>query len=355
MGNKSMLSGWSLPPEDLPKTPRWWTGGYLFPGGGATLFWNYQSGRYEFYRPPGTLVGSGVIRWERTELVGNGPIGAFREPDSGVVFLQDLAADRLIWRHACRACGGSMSVSDDGSVFAFVGADGLEVWDTRADRRLFQEARRIRPFTAKCAVSRDGRRVAWNQVETAVVRDLDSGQEQTVPLDGPIGHLQFSPDSERLLTVTTRTISLWKATAGRTIWSRPTDAPGFVNGRWSPERHALLLEHGYMATEVLDADTGERLAWFEALTRVVSPVRAEVYDNDLRGKGVASATHWERRSVPPPRPDAAADRPRLSRSRAGRRALSRARLGALCRKWHCGTALPVCAAVEEAAWAGTHG
>jgi len=56
-------------------------------------------------------------------------------------------------------------------VFAFVGADGLEVWNTQADRRLFQEVRRIQPGVAQCAVSRDGRRVAWNQVGTAVVRD----------------------------------------------------------------------------------------------------------------------------------------------------------------------------------------
>ena len=55
-----------------------------------------------------------------------------------------------------------------------------------------------------------------------------------------------------------------------------------------------------MATEVLDEDTGERLAWFETLSRVVTPVRAEIYDNDLRGKGVTSATYWERRSVPHP-------------------------------------------------------
>jgi hypothetical protein len=58
---------------------------------------------------------------------------------------------------------------------------------------------------------------------------------------------------------------------------------------------------------VLDADTGERLAWFEALSRVVTPVRAEVYDNDLRGKGVVSTTHWERRPVPQPDEEPAAE------------------------------------------------
>ena len=60
MGNKSMLSGWRLPPEDLPKTPRWWTSGALFPGGGAVFFWNHQSGRYELHKPPESLVASGA-------------------------------------------------------------------------------------------------------------------------------------------------------------------------------------------------------------------------------------------------------------------------------------------------------
>jgi len=165
----------------------------------------------------------------------------------------------------------------------------------------------VRPYITQCAVSRDGRRVAWSQIETAVVRDLDTGGEQTIPLDGPIRQLQFSPDPARVLTVTTRTISLWKTAAERAMWSRPTDTPGNVVSRWSPERHALILEHGYLATEVLDGDTGERLAWFEALTRVVTPVGAEVYANDLQTKAVASATHWDTRPVPPPDEDPAED------------------------------------------------
>jgi hypothetical protein len=246
-----------------------------------------------------------VLRRYGQNLIGDGPIAAFSDPDSRFLFLQDLAADRLIWRHACPSCW-DMSVSEDGSVFAFIGADGLEVWDTRADRRLFHEARRIRPLVAQCALSRDGHRLAWNQVETAVVRDLDSGREQTVVLDGPIRQLQFSPDPEQLLTVTTRTISLWKAMAGRTIWSRPTDTLGGVRSRWFPQRHALLLEHGYLATEVLDWNTGERLAWFEAPSRVVTPVRAEIYANDLRTRWAVSATHWETRPVPPPDEEPAA-------------------------------------------------
>ena len=297
MANRSMLSGWRLPAEDLPRIPHWWNDARLFPGGGAVFFYYMRSGRYELEKPPGTRVGSGIVPSDGYNLVGDAPIGVFYAPGSGSVFLQDLAADRLLWRHACGTCL-DVSVSVDGSVLAFIGADGLEVWDTRADRRLWKEARRT--YVTNCAISRDGRRVAWNQVETARVRDLESGREQTLPLDGPVSDLMFSPDPDELLTVTTRTISLWKAMAGRTIWSRPTVMPFPAQLRWSRERHALIFGSGYQGTEVLDWETGERLALFELLSGVVTPVTGEVYDNDLRGKGVGNVTHWERRAVPQP-------------------------------------------------------
>lgn len=299
MGNASLLSGWRLPPEDRPATPRWWDIGWLFPGGGAALYWQAQSGRYEFARPPDKRVGGGEIRFSDKMLVGDGPLGLFIAPDSSVVFLYDLEANRLVWTHTCRTCR-DISASYDGSVIAFIDADGLEVWDTKRDRRVFQETARIRPFVSLCAVSRDGRRVAWNQIENAIVRDLDSGREDTVPIDGPIRQLQFSPVPERLLAITTRTIKLWNTAAGRAVWSRATDAPSTVLSRWSSERRALILQHGYIATEVLDSDTGERLAWFETQSRVVSPVEAELYANDLRKKAVVSAKSWEYRPVPEP-------------------------------------------------------
>jgi tRNA A-37 threonylcarbamoyl transferase component Bud32/WD40 repeat protein len=299
MGNRSLLSGWRVPPEDLPKTPRWWRYGRLFPGGGAALAWDGKTGRYELRKPPDKPVAGGVLPFANVVLLGDGPLAAFTAPDASAVFVQDLEAGRQLWRHACQACR-DISASYDGAVFAFVDADGLEVWDTRRDRRVFQEARRIRPLGSECSVSRDGRRIGWTQIDTAVVRDLDSGREQTFALDGPIRQLQFSPDPERLLTVTTRTTSLWNTATGRALWSRASDDSSSVISRWSSERRAVILEHGYISTEVLDADTGERLAWFEELSRAVTPVEAEVYANDLSWKGVASATSWEMRPVPPP-------------------------------------------------------
>jgi WD40 repeat protein len=299
MGNASLLSGWRLPPEELPATPRWWNSGVMFPGGLAALRWDKDTGRYEFLKSPDKVAAESVLQFRDVQLVGDGPLGAFTTVDANGVFLQDLVAKRLLWKHACHACR-DISVSYDGSVFSFIDAAGLEVWDTKHDRRLFQETARIRPFLSESAVSRDGRRVAWNQTDTAVVRDLDSGREQTIPLDGAIRQLQFSPDPEQLLTITTRTIRVWNLAERRAVWSRTNEAPSLVTSRWSTERHALILEHGFLATEVLDVDTGERLGWFEVLSRVVTPVEAEVYTNDLRAKAVASETSCDYRLVPQP-------------------------------------------------------
>jgi hypothetical protein len=65
--------------------------------------------------------------------------------------------------------------------------------------------------------------------------------------------------------------------------------------------------HGFNATEVLDVGTGERLAWFGALSRAVTPIRAELYSPDLRVKSVVAQTTWDIRPVPQPEETPAAE------------------------------------------------
>ena len=67
-----------------------------------------------------------------------------------------------------------------------------------------------------------------------------------------------------------------------------------------------MLAHGLSATEVLDAASGERLAWFQGLSRVVTPVLAERYYPDLRIEGRLETT-WDFRSLPRPDDTAAAE------------------------------------------------
>ena len=316
LNNASVLSGWRLPPDDTPRTPRWWTTGFLSASGRSALLLNFVSGRFELFKPAGTLFASGVRSLgHMTRLVGDGPAVAFIAGDSSAVVLRDLKQDQVLWQHPCRACW-AFSVSEDGSRLAQVGADGLEVWDTRADRRIFQETRRARLVgmggTSEAGdgitLSGDGRRLAWTFVAKLFVRDLDSGKELTLPLDGAALGLRFSPDAARMVAVTTRSTTLWDTGTGRAIWSVANDLPDLLDWIfWSPDGRALLLFHGWSATEVLDTGTGERLAWFQTLNRAVTPIRAEYHSPDLKVKSVAAATTWDTRSVPQPDESPAAE------------------------------------------------
>ena len=56
---------------------------------------------------------------------------------------------------------------------------------------------------------------------------------------------------------------------------------------------------------MLDASSGERLAWFQVPGRTVT-VAAELYSADLRVKAVTTQTSWEIRPVPQPDEETAA-------------------------------------------------
>jgi tRNA A-37 threonylcarbamoyl transferase component Bud32/WD40 repeat protein len=304
MNNASALTGWRVPPDSTPKTPRWWTGGFQSSSARAAVLFDTVSGRFELYKPagtPGTLFASGVRSFgNKPRLVGDGPAVVFLSSDQSAAVLHDLKRDRVLWQHPCRVCV-DLSVSEDGSRFAQSGADGLEVWDTRGDRRIFQETKRRRLDATECTLSRDGRHLAWTFVDKLIVRDLDSGKELELPLEGADLGLSFSPDMARLVTVTTRSTTLRDTETGRTIWSVANEGPEMVEWIfWSPDGRALSLMHGFNATEALDVGTGERLAWFQALNRAVTPVLAELYTPDLRLKSVAAEKTWDTRPVPQP-------------------------------------------------------
>src|SRR5262249_41763043 len=144
------------------------------------------------------------------------------------------------------------------------------------------------------------RGLAWGFVDKVVVRDLDSAHELAVSVEGALRGFLFSPDGSRLLIASTRSTALWEAATGRAIWSVPSDVPEDVDVGWSSDARAILLRYGWAALEVLEATSGERLAWFETLGPPVTPVRASIWQRDLRTQSVVSATGWEIRPVPPP-------------------------------------------------------
>ncbi|MGO9829207.1 MAG: hypothetical protein ACLPJH_03635 [Myxococcaceae bacterium] len=138
-------------------------------------------------------------------------------------------------------------------------------------------------------------------VDKLILRELDSAKELALPLDGAVLGLGFTPDMARFVIVTTRSTTLWDTGTGRLIWNVANDLPDLVQRIFcSPDGHALIVAHGLSATEVLDMGTGERLGWFQALNRAVTPVLAELYSPDLRVKSVAAETTWDVRPVPQP-------------------------------------------------------
>jgi serine/threonine protein kinase len=298
--NRSTLNEWRLPAEDLPKAPRWWTYGALSKTGRSALLLNGFSGRYELSRPVGTPIASGAQPLGVVPLiVGDGPEAAFITRDFDAVVLCDLEKDRVVWRRPCRECK-SLAVSDDGSRLVQVGLGaGLEVWDTRNDRRLFEESSRVRVLT-QATISPDGRFLAWNTLDALTIRDLSSGQEHTLPVNGWVRGLEFSPDASQLVIVTSGSVTLRETATGREIWKVREDVSEPVAVNWSPDRLSLILRQTWSVTEVLNVATGERLARFQALSRAVTPVVAELYSPDLRVKAVSALTTWEIRPVPPP-------------------------------------------------------
>jgi hypothetical protein len=152
------------------------------------------------------------------------------------------------------------------------------------------------------ALSGDGRRLAWSSGEKLFVRDLDAPAERSISLDSSIRGVAFDGDGRALMSVTIQTATLRESSTGRVIWSVANRAPDFASCQWSPDGRMILLRHGWHATSVLDARSGERLAWFPTFSRPVSAVHAEQYSPDLSIKAVVTETRWAHRPVPPPDP-----------------------------------------------------
>src|SRR5262249_28594962 len=159
----------------------------------------------------------------------------------------------------------------------------LEVWDARVDQVLFTEKVRLAGQRTALSLSPDGRRVAWTEAALAHVRELDSGQERTFQVDSPGTRGSFNPDSRRLAAITSGSLTLWDAGAGRALWSVPyITSETRSTPRWSVDAGAFLVWDG-LGTDVFDAHGGERLARFPASEAMASVIRP-----DLRAKLIAS-------------------------------------------------------------------
>ena len=185
--NGATLNGWRLPPPEVPTHHAGsWEIPVIFSSSGRLLYLaDHRTSQYELYGPGDELLARrphSVDVANRPELAGDRPVGAFWDNGKGESMVLDYEQGRVLWARPCRICMG-VGISADGSRVVHIGpVDRLEVWDTQANRLLFKEVERVGPRQdAHCNLSPDGRRVAWSQGRTVIVRDLDSGKELELP------------------------------------------------------------------------------------------------------------------------------------------------------------------------------
>jgi tRNA A-37 threonylcarbamoyl transferase component Bud32 len=295
----SRLEVWRLPMDDAPRghpgSWAFWSANFS-PEGRQMAIIDGSKSRLELYGEEGQLLASTPVSAtvRGGVLVRDGVVFLSDVWGGGEVRLRDLEHDRDLWRHRCRACY-RFQISRDGSRAALFGLDGLQVWETGADRVLFTETRRLAGQRTSLSLSSDGRRLAWTEQAVAHVRDLDSGQERTIRLESPGTRVSFNPDSRRLAVITSGSLSLCDAAAGRVLWTVPyITSDNHFAPRWSIDATALLVWDG-LGTDVFDTTTGARLARFPATGAVASLVRP-----DLRVRLVASESNWDFRPLPEP-------------------------------------------------------
>ena len=299
LGGDSRLEVWGLPIDDAPTghPGNWafWSANFS-PDGRQFAIIDGARSTLELYGEHGQLLASAPVpaTVRGGELIRDGVAFLSDLWGGGQVRLIDLERGRDLWSHHCRACY-RFGVSRDGSRAALFGLDGLEVWDARADRVLFTEARRQAGQRTALALSPDGRRVAWTEGAVVHVREVDAGEERTLRLDSQGTRVSFNPDSRRLAAITSESLSLWDAADGKALWTVPyISSDNHFAPRWSLNATALLVWDG-LGTDVFEAATGARLARFPASGALASLVRP-----DLRVKLIAGETNWDFRPLPQP-------------------------------------------------------
>jgi len=221
---------------------------------------------------------------------------------AGKTVLRDVEHNRDLWTRRCRSCAW-IGVSADGSRAAHLGVDGLEIWDAAPDRVLFTETARLNGLQTTLSLSPDGKRVAWSEASVVHLRDLDSGRERTLRLDGSARQLGFSPDSRQLGVVTTGSVSVWDAAEGQALWTvlhSTSDKPFELH--WSVDERTLMVQYEALGTELIDARTGDWLARLPGTRAGVLTVRP-----DLGAKVVNNEANWELRPLPGPARDSPAE------------------------------------------------
>src|SRR5262249_32644118 len=146
------------------------------------------SGTVDVFGPKGELLGrepiaEGIFYY----LVAD---GVFMYSAHGENFvLHDVEQHRDLWSRRCPGCGTYFRVSRHRMRAADSSLAGVAVWHAAAVRVLFRdaEAKAIRAL----ALSFDGDRAVWASAGTIHIRDLASGRERQLTLDGEPEYLDL--------------------------------------------------------------------------------------------------------------------------------------------------------------------
>ena len=297
----SRLGVWRLPADEAPTghpgSWAFWSASFSLDGRRMAIV-NRSRSMLEIYGDQGELLASSPVPGSALEgsLVRGGAVALSEIFQIGELSLRDVEHNRDIWKRPCRLCY-RFQISEDGSRAVLLRMDGLEVWDSRVDRVLFTEPRRLAGMRTGISLSPDGRSVVWTEGAVAHVREVDAGEERSFQLDSPGRLVSFSPDSRQFAVTSSASLSLWDAVAGRARWTVPhLSSENPVAPRWSADARALLVWDG-LGTEVFDSETGARLARFPATGAMASFVRP-----DLRARLIASESNWDFRPLPQPTP-----------------------------------------------------
>ncbi|BCQ29990.1 TIR domain-containing protein (plasmid) [Caballeronia sp. NK8] len=176
------------------------------------------------------------------------------DADTGKPLSEPMMLDSLV---------SPASLSPDGKRVVTVPEDNpARIWDTDTGKPLGEPITHDGEWVRSANFSPDSKRVvtaAGNK--TALVWDADTGKRIGLPLthDGAVYSASFSPDGNRIVTISDKTALVWDADTGKPLGEPMTPGGKLYSARFSPDGKRIVTASEDKTARVWDADTGKPL------------------------------------------------------------------------------------------------